>query len=408
MQTIKVLVVDDSAFMRRYISDMIISDPQFEVMDTAKNGQEAIEKVKALNPDVITMDIEMPVMNGLDALKILMAEHPLPVIMLSSLTEKGARETILALEIGAFDFIQKPSGTISFDIHKVGEYLIERLKAAVGSKTGRRQITPPVPKAPVTKPIIQERPTFTYRTTTTPPVDKLETKTSDLKRKKTELIRETATAPAVVPTFNNIPKSDVLNPKKKTTFDQIVAIGSSTGGPRALKELLTGLPEDFPAPLVIVQHMPANFTKSLAQRLDTFCQVHVVEAEDGEHLQPGTAYIAPGGWHMTIRKEFNGKYVAHLEKTELRNGHRPSVDKLYESLLEMNELERHIVLLTGMGSDGARGMKALVDSGVTSTFAENEESCVVFGMPRSAIELKCVKHILPVQEIAPKLLEVVK
>ncbi|OPA77613.1 hypothetical protein BVG16_14300 [Paenibacillus selenitireducens] len=407
MQKIKVLVVDDSAFMRKYISDMITSDPQFEIIDTARNGQEAIEKVKSLNPDVITMDIEMPVMNGLDALKIMMDKHPVPVIMLSSFTEKGARETILALELGAFDFIQKPSGTISFDIHKVGEYLVERLRAAIGSKAGRRQITPPpVPKAPVTKQIIQEKPTFTNRATTTSPIPKYEPKTLNLKNVKTEVIRETAAT--VVPTFKATPKMESIHPMKKTSFDQIVAIGSSTGGPRALKEVLTGLPEDFPAPIVIVQHMPANFTKSLAQRLDTFCQIHVVEAGDGEQLQPGTAYIAPGGWHMTIRKEAKGKYVTHLEKTELRNGHRPSVDILYESLLDMKELERHIVLLTGMGSDGAKGMKALFDHGVKSTFAENEESCVVFGMPRSAIELKCVQHILPVQEIAPKLVDVVK
>ncbi|WP_152392488.1 protein-glutamate methylesterase/protein-glutamine glutaminase [Paenibacillus guangzhouensis] len=442
MQVFKVLVIDDSAFMRKYISDMVTSDTQFEVVDTAKNGQEAVEKVKSLNPDVITMDIEMPVMNGLEALKVIMEDHPTPAIMLSSFTEKGARETILALELGAFDFIQKPSGTISCDIHVVSEHLHERLRAAITSKMKKRPIQvnvvtesesieggspkvpiPPISAAPaapvipvkkefidsVRKPMIQERQELQYRTPLSPkklePI-KPEAPKWDRKLHTVETIRETAATLASVPP-NEVRESKIKQ-SKRTTFNQLVAVGSSTGGPRALKELLTGIPEDFPAPIVIVQHMPANFTKSLAQRLNTFCQIRVVEAENGDRLEPGTAYIAPGGWHMTIRREAKGTCVVELDKQELRNGHRPSVDILFESLIPLKDLEKHIVLLTGMGSDGARAMKSLTEHGVKSTFAESEESCVVYGMPRSAIELGCVKHILPIQEIAPKLLQVVK
>ncbi|MDU4698669.1 MAG: chemotaxis protein CheB, partial [Paenibacillus sp.] len=188
-------------------------------------------------------------------------------------------------------------------------------------------------------------------------------------------------------------------------FTDLVAIGTSTGGPKALKAVLEKIPGDFPAPIVIVQHMPPNFTKSLAQRLNSLCELNVVEAEEEQELQSGTAYIAPGGFHMNVVSGPAGSYRVHLTKTELRNGHRPSVDVLYESLLPLQALKRHIVLLTGMGSDGAKVMKRLYDAGVTSTIAESEETCVVFGMPRSAIELKCVSHVLPLYEIGPKLVQ---
>lgn len=431
MQPTKVLVVDDSAFMRKFISDLITADPQFVILDTAKNGQEAIDKVKTLQPDIVTMDIEMPVMDGLEALKVIMDENPTPVIMLSSFTENGAKETILALELGAFDFIQKPSGAISFDIHKIAEDLIERLKGAVSSKT-RRGSTPPVKEAkPAESPIKTKVNPTSIQTNGVKkstheevplktPVRKIvtkETKSQQALPKTLPKTKEVPKEPIVQPARPSVMAErvpdipvQVLPPKiaKPAVCKRLVAIGTSTGGPRALKEVLTGLPKEFPAPIVIVQHMPANFTRSLAQRLDSFCEIRVVEAQDGERLEPGTAYVAPGGWHMTVERGKKGAYMARLEKTELRNGHRPSVDKLFESLLPLEELERHVVILTGMGSDGARAMKALSDSGVKSTFAESEETCVVYGMPRSAVELKCVKYILPIHDIAPQLLRVVK
>ncbi|MGG6311140.1 CheB methylesterase domain-containing protein, partial [Paenibacillus macerans] len=196
--------------------------------------------------------------------------------------------------------------------------------------------------------------------------------------------------------------------RPKASFTDLVAIGTSTGGPKALKAVLEKIPGDFPAPIVIVQHMPPNFTKSLAQRLNSLSELNVVEAEEGAELLSGTAYIAPGGFHLNVVPGPVGGYRAHLTKQEPCNGHRPSVDVLYESLLPLQALKRHIVLLTGMGSDGAKVMKRLYDAGVTSTIAESEETCVVFGMPRSAIELKCVSHVLPLYEIGPKLVQVVK
>lgn len=187
-----------------------------------------------------------------------------------------------------------------------------------------------------------------------------------------------------------------------------MAIGCSTGGPRALKTLLEQLPADLPAPVIIVQHMPPNFTRSLAQRLNTFSPLHVVEAEEGMVLKKGTAYIAPGGFHVKVNKTADGKFTVKLTEDQPVNGHRPSVDTMFESLLPFTSLQRHLVLLTGMGSDGARMMKRLYEAGVTSTFAENEETCVVYGMPRSAVELQCVRHLLPLQEIASKLVQAVK
>ncbi|MNV52975.1 Chemotaxis response regulator protein-glutamate methylesterase of group 2 operon [compost metagenome] len=189
---------------------------------------------------------------------------------------------------------------------------------------------------------------------------------------------------------------------------KLVAVGCSTGGPRALKVLLEKIPADFPAPIVIVQHMPPNFTKSLAQRLNTFSPLEVLEAEQGMILRKGAAYIAPGGYHLQVTPTSKGQYAVVLTKEEARNGHRPSVDVLFESLLPLTSLDRHVLLMTGMGSDGARMMKSLYDSGVTSTFAESEETCVVYGMPRSAVELQCVKYVLPLQEIAPRLVQAVK
>lgn len=354
MAKIRVLVVDDSVFMRKIISDLIREDERFEVIDTAKNGLEAVEKTVRLVPDVVTLDIEMPQMNGLDALRRIMAERPVPVIMLSSLTEEGAKETIEALEIGAFDFVRKPSGSISLDLFKVKELLLEKLAAAVQSRM------PSMPRPSAPKPEV----------------------------------RTIAPEPAKKKPWPSVP----------SRIEQVVAIGTSTGGPRALQQLVPALPETFPAPVLIVQHMPPNFTKSLAHRLDATSRIRVVEAEDGNRLHNGVAYIAPGGWHMVVKKDDIG-YKVRLTKDDPVGGHRPSVDRLFESLLPFRDLKRHIVLLTGMGSDGANGMQALKQAGAASTIAESSETCVVYGMPRSAVELGCVMHQLPLHRIAGKLEE---
>jgi two-component system chemotaxis response regulator CheB len=367
MATYNILVVDDSVFMRKIISDLISEDPQFKVIATAKNGKEAIEQVKLLKPDAVTMDIEMPEMNGLDALQRIMTEHPTPIIMLSSLTQDGAVETIRALELGAIDFIRKPSGSISLDLHKVKRLLHEKLLIAVKTKMiAIRPETSSLARDPLPSPVLSYKAPIVH-------------------------VSEQRAAPAA----------------GSTQFKHLVAIGTSTGGPRALHQVISNIPEGFPAPILIVQHMPPNFTKSLAQRLNDISQIRVVEAQEGEPLFTATAYIAPGGWHMTAYRDSSKTYRIRLTKEDPRSGHRPSVDVMFESLLAHQDLKRHIVLMTGMGSDGARGMLALREAGAINTIAESEETCVVYGMPRAAVELNAAMYVLPQQDIAIKLAQVV-
>ncbi|ETT53684.1 MULTISPECIES: chemotaxis response regulator protein-glutamate methylesterase [unclassified Paenibacillus] len=463
MRPYKVLVVDDSAFMRKIISDLIENDADFQVTATAANGREAIEKVNELCPDLVTMDVEMPEMNGLEALKSIMAQRPLPVIMLSGINEEGMKETILALEWGAFDFIRKPSISNSQDIIAVGESLREQMKEAMLARERREARAsavklpePPSPAAELTAPRAIVEPVRRKLEPSKREADKAPLQGTEKPRvkapieppadkRKPEAGAEPVTAKRVIKPAPVVPKSAPERFKGRSKEVQgagwagqraaaeiaagsfveppaasggqvsgsrgvrkLVAVGCSTGGPRALKAFLENIPGDFPAPIVIVQHMPPNFTKSLAQRLNTFSALEVAEAEHGMVLRQGAAYIAPGGYHLTVVPAPGGQYMIELTKEEVRNGHRPSVDTLFESVLKLTSLERHAVIMTGMGSDGARMMKALYDSGVTSTFAESEETCVVYGMPRSAVELKCVRHILPLQEIAPRLVQAVK
>lgn len=479
MAVYQVLVVDDSAFMRKIVSDLIEADSEFKVTATASNGKEAIQKAIELKPDVITMDVEMPEMNGLDALKSIMKQSFVPVIMLSGINEQGMKETIMALEAGAFDFIRKPSIVHDQDIAQVGKALVERMRAAMDEikrkadreasmkkrdeaqskllqQSQRVQVDPALPdrKGAVKKTVEPAQPgtrtgsgqTEPLRAKPKPPTVPLTTQNAGRLDKKLQPLRDANRASEAIPDklpkpnkpaqppkenrLSNIsrlaeqetaaastePSKDVtkVNPSHKGaggpegSVNKLVAIGCSTGGPRALKTLLEQLPGDLPAPVIIVQHMPPNFTRSLAQRLNTFSELHVVEAEEGMVLRKGTAYIAPGGFHVKVNKTADGRFTIKLTEEEPVNGHRPSVDTMFESLLPYTSLQRHLVLLTGMGSDGARMMKKLYEAGVTSTFAENEETCVVYGMPRSAVELQCVRHLLPLQEIAPKLVQAVK
>jgi len=345
----RVLVVDDSTFMQRLISRLINEDDTLQVVGTAKNGLEAIDLVLKLRPDVVTLDIEMPVMNGLEALKKIMRERPTPIIMLSSLTQDGATETIEALQSGAVDFIPKPSGSISADLYKVKEELIAKIKLAA-----------------------QATPHAIYKT-----------------------------FPRVGPNF----KQSIENRPPNNQLKQIVAIGTSTGGPKALDIVISALPSDFPYPVLVVQHMPPKFTHSLAQRLDRSSRVKVVEATDNERLEGGTVYIAPGDYHMTVAQKANELRIA-LHQQAPRNGHRPSVDTLFESITKLTSLSRHYVLMTGIGSDGAKAMLEAKHQGAYSTIAESQETCVVYGMPRSAIEINCVDFIIPLYKIASKIVEV--
>jgi two-component system chemotaxis response regulator CheB len=360
----KALVVDDSAFMRKIISDFLNSHPYIEVIGTARNGEDAIKKVKELKPDVVTMDIEMPKMSGLEALKMIMQECPVPVVMLSSTTKSGAENTVLAMEFGAVDFIAKPGGAISLNLHEVREEIIEKVAQASG--------------VPISK--------LTSRLKEPP---KAVGKTNELPEQK------------------NIPELGTI--KKFTQSGRsFVMIGTSTGGPRALQQVLTKLPATIDAPILIVQHMPAGFTHSLAMRLDGLCQIRVKEAEDGEQIVNGTAYIAAGGKHLKV-KRLGTSYFLHLDEIEpTRLGHRPSVNVLLESVSEIKNHNFLTIILTGMGSDGKEGLEKLKRNGRTFAIAESEQTAVVYGMPRAIVESGLADEVVDVHQIASRITEIVK
>jgi two-component system chemotaxis response regulator CheB len=448
MAPYRILVVDDSAFMRKIISDLIVQDPQFTIVATAGNGKEAVEAVAEWKPDAVTLDLEMPLMNGIEALQLIMKSNPIPVIMLSGISEDNTRETIKALQFGAFDFIRKPSTAVSNDIHHVGESLLEKLRIAVLTKRHQPVITIKEAEAATAAAIKQlrqsdmeepqkhEDKSFAARPAkakerrkTILPLAKdkqpMQQMTPPLHTKpigyESEPEAPSSSKPAfstLKPVTRDIPRVQARqaavplsarsqNAKEPAaSFRHLVAIGTSTGGPRALHQVISSLPADFPAPVLVVQHMPPKFTKSLAQRLDSFSALRVVEAERGEKVSAGVVYIAPGGYHMELAKDASG-YIISLTEQPQRNGHRPSVDVLFESLIPFREFKRHAVIMTGMGSDGARGMQQLADSGIESTIAESEETCVVYGMPRSAIEMGYVDTVLPLQLIASQLVQAV-
>ncbi|MDQ0214282.1 two-component system chemotaxis response regulator CheB [Oikeobacillus pervagus] len=354
----KVLVVDDSAFMRKLISDFLSSHPKLEVIGIARNGKDALRKIKQLKPDVLTMDVEMPEMNGLEALKLIMENNPLPVVMLSSTTKEGTENTIEAMENGAIDFIAKPSGNISLDLHKVKDELIQKVLSASHVQ-----------------------------------VSKLKQPSSY----ENDLVIDGKL------TMNEKHSSAYRSDRWRTTSKKIIVIGTSTGGPRALQEVLTRLPADIHAPILIVQHMPPKFTKSLATRLNRLCKIKVKEAEDGEILQLGTAYIAPGDYHLKV-KEIGGTVAVHLDKTPPRNGHRPAVDVLFESVSPLH-FDKIAVVMTGMGSDGANGLVKLKREGNVRAIAESKDTSVVFGMPKSAIATHLIDDVRPVNQIAKAILK---
>lgn len=363
MSKIRVLVTDDSAFMRKVISDILSADSDIEVIDRARNGLECLEKCKQLHPDVITLDIEMPVMNGLEALQKLMSEHPVPIVMLSSLTREGADATIQALEYGAFDFVTKPSGPISLDIHKVGDRLIERVKAAASAKGRLKRVR----ETERTSGALIKLPTV-------PSISNTEERTAPLTQR----------------------------PLRSRSKQALVVLGTSTGGPKALQCVFTAIPANFPAPIAVVQHMPAGFTKSLAQRLNSLSQIRVTEVEDGEWLEPGTAYIAPGGYHFEVH-QVNGRLQAQLNQQEPRGGHRPSVDVLFESASRLTNVDKWAIIMTGMGNDGTKGLKLMKGAGPVTSVIEDESTCVVFGMPRAAIQAGLADNVTPLDNI-PELL----
>ncbi len=334
---IRVLVVDDSALMRRMISDMVSSSPDFVVVGTARDGGEAIEKVSRLKPDVVTLDVEMPRINGIEALTHIMMHNPTPVIMLSALTKEGAEITMKALELGAVDFLPKPGGkSISLGIEQVREELIKKLKAAALSRPRRLLMK-------------QRRPPSAH--------------------------------------IRRLPENSAL------------VFGASTGGPGTLMDILPALPEKLP-PVFIVQHMPPGFTASFASRLNTLTKFEVKEAGDGDVVEPGVGYVAPGDYHMEVRR---GRI--RLNQQPRLHGVRPAVDVTMESAARNYGSRTVGVLLTGMGCDGAAGLKKIREAG-GRTIVESEETCVVFGMPKAAIEAGAAEIIAPSYRIAEEIRKV--
>lgn len=355
MNNIRVLVVDDSSFMRKIISDIINSDPELKVIETAKNGKEAIEKIQIHKPDVITLDIEMPVLDGLSALEVIMEKTPTPVIMLSTLTKKGADATMRALELGAVDFITKPSSIFKVNTEDVRLELIEQIKMAskVKIKKGLSK-----PQKVINKSIPET--------------------------KKKEI--------------NTKPRT-----RKNKGGNRIIAIGTSTGGPKALQYVIPKLPGDLNASILIVQHMPPGFTKSLAERMDSMSELKVKEAEDRDELEVGCVYVAPGDYHLRVVKE-NNKLIIRLGDDGTVTGHRPSVDAMMNSIADLNINNAIGVILTGMGSDGAKGFLNFKKNN-NYVIAQDEESCVVFGMPGSTIKLGAVDKVVSLYEISNEIIK---
>ena len=339
---IEVLVVDDSAYMRKVVSNLLESDENIVVIDTARDGLDALEKVKRLKPDVVTLDVEMPRLDGLSALERIMKECPTPVIMLSSLTQDGSETTVKALTLGAIDFVGKPSGTISLDIHKVQEELVAKVRVA--SRAAVTNFRSPILTV-LQKPV----------------------------------------------SFSPVPSSGL-------TPNRLVVIGSSTGGPNALQQVVPRLPGNLSAAVLIVQHMPPGFTKSLANRLNDTSQLEVCEAQEGDELLSGKAYVAPGGYHLLLRS----KNLLGLNQNPPVHSVRPAVDVTLESAVGFYGSRIVAVILTGMGFDGSRGAASVKQAG-GKTIAQDEATCVVYGMPRVVVEMGKADRILPIQNIADEI-----
>ncbi|MGN2337454.1 protein-glutamate methylesterase/protein-glutamine glutaminase [Clostridium cagae] len=366
MSKIKVIVVDDSAFMRKMISEIIEEDNEIEVVAKLRNGKELIEKVDKFNPDIITLDLEMPEMDGLETLKELHKKNKnYSIMMLSSLTTKGSEKTMECLENGAIDFITKPSGSISLDIRKVQENLIEKIKS-ISKRSIRTRVSNK--STDVSKTTIKSNNIYN------------DTKVKDLKKSE------------------NINMITIKNKK----IDAIV-IGASTGGPKALQQLLTKFEANIGVPIFVVQHMPQGFTKAFSERLNKICNLKVLEGEEGLKIEKNVIYIAKGGYHMTVGTD--GRI--HLNEEDPIWGVRPAVDKLFDSAIKAYRGNLISVVLTGMGRDGARGTSNVKDYGGV-TISEDESTCTIYGMPKAAFETGKVDLVLPLNNICDEVTKIVK
>ncbi|SIQ43978.1 chemotaxis response regulator protein-glutamate methylesterase [Aquipseudomonas alcaligenes] len=361
---VKVLVVDDSGFFRRRVSEILSADPNIQVVGTATNGREAIDQAQALKPDVITMDYEMPMMDGITAVRNIMQSCPTPVLMFSSLTHEGARVTLDALDAGAVDYLPKNFEDISRNPEKVKALLCEKVHSI--ARSNRRFSTFSPPSAPPAA-------TSTARSAAPVPAG-----------------RPSPASPAAT--------SSAAAPKRKSY--KLVAIGTSTGGPVALQRVLTQLPANFPAPIVLIQHMPAAFTKAFAERLDKLCRITVKEAEDGDLLRPGLALLAPGGKQMMV----DARGVVKILPGDERLNYKPCVDITFGSAAKSFSDKVLAVVLTGMGADGREGARLLKQSG-SQVWAQDEASCVIYGMPMAVVKANLADAVYSLDDIGRHLAE---
>lgn len=370
MSKVKVLIVDDSALVRKMLQEMLSSDPFIEVVGVAEDPYDARNKVKTLRPDVLTLDVEMPKMDGITFLKNLMRLHPLPVVMVSTLTEKGADVTFEALDLGAVDFVTKPKVDLE---HTFEAYSLEiRRKVKIAAKVSREQL---------------ERHYQRYEENTLH-------KPKVLNRYRLgSKVPEKQSVDAIVPS----------RPVSSSNYskDPLIALGASTGGTEAIKDVLMRLPADTPA-IVITQHIPAAFSAPFAKRMDSVSEMTVHEAEDGQKIERGHVYIAPGDRHLLIEKS-GGGYICRLNDGPPVNRHKPSVDVMFRTVLQVAGTQSIGVLLTGMGADGAQGLKELREIGV-HTIAQDEKTSVVWGMPGEATKMGAAEEVLALDKIPAKLL----
>lgn len=340
-----VMIVDDSALVRKVLTDLINRAPDLEVVGSAPDPYVARQKIKELNPDVLTLDVEMPKMDGLDFLEKIMRLRPMPVVMVSSLTEQGNETTLRALELGAVDFITKPKVDVADGLADYADDLYDKIRAAAMSRVGRRS-----------------------------------------RRDKPEPVARVASG-------------------RSFSSEKLIMAGASTGGTEAIRTFLQGLPPEAPA-VLITQHMPEGFTRSFAERLNNELPLTVQEGQDGQRVRPGNVYIAPGGRHMVLRRS-GADYVVGIEDGPPVNRHRPSVDVLFDSAANVAGKNAVGVIMTGMGNDGAAGMRRMHDAGAT-TFAQDEATCVVYGMPREAVEAGGVSEVLPLKRLAESAIRAVE
>lgn len=377
---VKVLVVDDSGFFRRRVSEILSADPNIQVVGTATNGKEAIDQALALKPDVITMDYEMPMMDGITAVRHIMQRCPTPVLMFSSLTHEGARVTLDALDAGAVDFLPKNFEDISRNPDKVKQLLCEKIHTLSRSNRRASAYSAPAPvAAPISAPIAAPAPA------------------------PSSIGSYSSSAPAraaPAPIASRAPAPAPSSPAPKRKGYKLVAIGTSTGGPVALQRVLTQLPANFPAPIVLVQHMPAAFTKAFAERLDKLCRIHVKEAEDGDILRPGLALLAPGGKQMMI----DGRGAVKILPGDERLNYKPCVDITFGSAAKSYGDKVLAVVLTGMGADGREGARLLKQGGST-IWAQDEASCVIYGMPMAIVKAELADAVYSLDEIGRHLVE---